>query len=85
MYKLIAKITNKEGTNEHILNDFKTAEDAKKYANELYDRAKENVGKQHLSVSRNNWAEWNEKHFRSMTIYNADGNNFVMAFTVEKQ
>ena len=85
MYKLIAKITNKEGTNEHVLNDFKTAEDAKKYANELYDRAKENVGKQHLSVSRNNWAEWNEKHFRSMTIYNADGNNFSMTFTVEKQ
>ena len=85
MYKLIAKITNKEGTNEHILNDFKTAEDAKKYANELYERAKENVGKQHLSVSRNNWAEWNERHFRSMTIYNADGNNFAISFTVEKQ
>ena len=85
MYKLTAKITNKEGIKEHILNDFKTAEDAKKYANELYDRAKENVGKQHLSVSRNNWAEWNERHFRSMTIYNADGNNFSMTFTIEKQ
>ena len=40
---------------------------------------------EHLSVSRNNWAEWNEKHFRSMTISNVDGNNFAIAFTVEKQ
>ena len=85
MYKLTVKITNKEGINETVINDFKTVEDAKKHADGLYDFAKEKVGKEHLSVSRNNWAEWNERHFRSMTIYNADGDNFAMAFTVEKQ
>ena len=85
MYKLIVKITNKEGVNETIINDFKTTEDAKKHADGLYDFAKEKVGKEHLSVSRNNWAEWNERLFRSMTIYNTDGNNFAIAFTIEKQ
>lgn len=85
MYKLIVKVTNNEGVKETVINDLKTVEDAKKHADGLYDFAKEKVGKEHLSVSRNNWAEWNERHFRSMTIYNADGNNFAMAFTVEKQ
>jgi len=85
MYKLIVKITNKEGINETVINDFKTAEEAKKHADSFYDFAKEKAGKEHLSVSRNNWAEWNKRHFRSMKIYNSDGNNFAIAFTVEKQ
>lgn len=83
MYKLIVKITNNEGINEHILNDFKTVKKAKELANELYEFAKEKAGKEHMSVSRNNWAEWNERHFCSMTIYNSDGNNFAISFTVE--
>ena len=85
MYKLIVKITNNEGVKETVFNDFKTVKKAKKQADELYEFAKEKSGKEYLSVSRNNWAEWNEKHFRSITIYNADGNNFAMTFTVEKQ
>ena len=43
MYKLTVKITNKEGINETVINDFKTAEDAKKHADGLYDFAKEKV------------------------------------------
>ena len=85
MYKLIVKITNNEGVKETVFNDFKTVENAKKYSDGFYEFAKEHVGKEHLSVSRNSWAEWNERHFRSMTIYNSDGNNVAMTFTVEKQ
>ncbi len=85
MYKLTVKITNKEGVKETVVNDFKTVKDAKKYANGLYDFTKDKVEKEPLSVSRNNWAEWNERHCRSMTIYNEDKNNFTIAFTVEKQ
>jgi hypothetical protein len=85
MYKLIVKITNKKGNNETVINDFKTVEDARKNVEELYDFAKENIGKKYLSVSRNNWTEWNERHFISMTIYNADGNDLAIVFTVEKQ
>ena len=69
MYKLTVKITNKDGINETVINDFKTTEDAKKHADGLYDFAKEKVGKEHLSVSRNNWAEWNERHFLSETCH----------------